>query len=301
MAAEDAESQCQHWAFTWGRSEWTEDIARAKHEELKTHLLPRCKQYIYQLEKGAGGLFHWQGYIRLDRKQRIRRTQFIKEMNPLLPGIQLRPAHDESALKSYSMKDDTRVDGPYMDRQQAPVYKGEDLPTKLLPWQEDLREYLLGPVNEREIVWIYDEEGNIGKSKFCKYMKFHHDMPTLHYMNERDMEHRIVQKAGKKAYLVDLTRAKPAAVGTQDLYVTLESLKNGDVSSGKYEGGDPSFLPPHVVVFANITPKPGLMSLDRYTIVNCKEEGWRQQMEFVKHNEPAAKRFKARRIVSDLG
>ena len=37
------------------------------------------------------------------------------------------------------------------------------------PWQQDLETELDGPVDDRKVIWIYDKDGNIGKSAYTKY------------------------------------------------------------------------------------------------------------------------------------
>ena len=56
-------------------------------------------------------------------------------------------------------------------------------------------------------------------------------------------------------------------------YATLESLVNGMVVSGKYEGGKAFFDSPVVVVFANEPPKKEKMSADRWDIIQLVNLG----------------------------
>lgn len=49
-------------------------------------------------------------------------------------------------------------------------------------------------------------------------------------------------------------------------YGAIESIKNGMIYSGKYEGGQCIFDNPHVVVFANELPDGSKMSRDRWRI-----------------------------------
>ena len=49
-------------------------------------------------------------------------------------------------------------------------------------------------------------------------------------------------------------------------YSAIESLKDGLLFSGKYEGGVKLFPPPHVVIFANFLPDMTKLSIDRWDI-----------------------------------
>ena len=52
---------------------------------------------------------------------------------------------------------------------------------------------------------------------------------------------------------------------------TIESIKNGLVFSGKYEGAQLIFNRPHVICFSNSLPDTTMMSADRWKIVNIRE------------------------------
>ena len=54
-------------------------------------------------------------------------------------------------------------------------------------------------------------------------------------------------------------------------YGCLESIKNGLLYSGKYEGGKVKLSPTHIVCFANHKPEKDKLSEDRWNIVNIDE------------------------------
>lgn len=169
-----------------------------------------------------------------------------------------------TALSKYCMKEDTRVLGPWAD---TVVYLGSDLPSKLLPYQQSLRDYILGPVNNREILWIYDKHGNSGKSIWAKYMFYKHNILKLTWGDTSNMINLICKHGPQRAYIFDMSRTKPKAFSVQDLYNTLEDVKNGYVVNLKYETSTMAMDPPHVVVLANQRPDKGAVSLDRWNVV----------------------------------
>lgn len=49
-------------------------------------------------------------------------------------------------------------------------------------------------------------------------------------------------------------------------YASVETIKDGLVFSGKYEGGTRLYARPHVIIFANWLPDMTKLSLDRWDI-----------------------------------
>lgn len=224
-----------------------------------------CDKYIFQHERTVreDGTWndHYQGYGHLTTKARAK--QLAKDHNKYCPGIEIQPAHDYLALTKYSMKEDTRVRGPWSDK---PIYMGEDLPTLLRPWQTQMRDLVLAPADDRTIIWIYDPIGNSGKSKWCKYMAYRHEMICLSYGKSDDLLNLVSKFPNRKVYAFDLTRAKPALFSNMDLYSCIESIKNGMFVNTKYETSMVLMSCPHIVVYANSLPDLGSLSADRWKI-----------------------------------
>lgn len=261
-------SENQVWVFSlrWTVQNLEMDLDHSK-DLLEGWLKCNCKAWVFQLEDTENNL-HYQGYINVNDK--IRAKTLAKQMNDEFFGIEIRPASNAGKrdLQKYCMKTDSRIDGPWADRK---IYMGADLPTVLLPWQKKLETYLAGPVNPRELIWIYDPEGNSGKSAFCKYMSFHHGACKLTYGNSGDLLNLVSKKRGMKAYLFDLTRTKPALFSSADLYSAMEDVKNGHFVNTKYETEEVLMDQPHVVIFSNQQPDCGCVSEDRWTMVTIPE------------------------------
>lgn len=226
-------------------------------------------KYIIQLERGAQGTLHFQGYINLDSK--IRKSTWIKEINSgPWRGMEISPASKtgKNALKKYAMKRETRVMGPWADTE---IYLGEDLPTTLLPWQLKLKKYLLGEINPREIIWINDPAGCGGKSIFAKYMAFHHGAVKLTFGDAGNLLNLVSKRRGKRIYIFDLTRVKPQKIAMDDMYSAMEDIKNGHFVNLKYETEEILMNPPHIVVFSNQAPDQSGLTDDRWTIMDMPE------------------------------
>jgi len=234
----------------------------AAKNDLVTWLETDAKAWCFQLEDTKDNL-HFQGYANLNEK--IRPKTLAKALNDTFKGIEVQACSNagKRELQKYCMKADTRVAGPWADRK---IYMGQDLMPKLFKWQEKLKNYLLGEVNDREILWIVDEQGCSGKSKFCKYMSFHHKTLKLTYGDAKDLLNLVSKNPCRSAYLFDLTRTKPQAFSTQDLYSAIESVKDGHFINTKYETEEVMMSIPHVVVFSNQWPNRENMSDDRWNV-----------------------------------
>lgn len=231
--------------------------------------------YVYQLELGELGSYHLQGYLKLKKKERVStfKHDFILHWSPHSVHVAPISRLGELALKNYVMKKDTRILGPWGKRE---IYTGSDLKHQIqfYPWQTAVWDFLSGPVNEREINWVYDPAGNTGKSMLCKKVWYEKNSPALVYGSASNLTNLIFKAPTSKIYLFDLTRAKPKDISGQDIYSVMESLKNGVIVNTKYENGQKLFNPPHVWIFANILPKFQSLTADRWkvwTIDDAKE------------------------------
>lgn len=219
---------------------------------------------------------HIQGYSKLERKQRPSALAKIirNELSLIMKdfSIAVQASHDSNALSKYSMKQETRVKNlVFADKS---IYMGKDLPKKedLYPYQKELYEMCLREPNDRDIYWIYDKIGNTGKSKFCKFMSYHMKTPKLEYGKTSDMQNLASKYPNSRAYLFNLTRAKPTQIGEQDLYSTLEAIKDGHYCNTKYNTEMVMQDPSHIIVFANVFPQINLMSRDRWKIMTITDD-----------------------------
>lgn len=264
-------SENQLWVFA-GR--WTIQNIDGTEAECRAKLCAKLKMYcanfIFQLEDTTDNL-HYQIYMKV--REKIRAKKLAIDWNEDLKGIEIRPCSGagKQALSKYCMKDESRVAGPWADK---PIYMGTDLPTTLWSWQRKLEEYLLGPVNPREVIVIVDERGDGGKSAFRKYMYFHHKILGVTFGKASDLLNLVFKMPPTGAYIFNLTRSQPKDASINDIWSTIEDIKDGYVVNTKYETGVMTMDPPHVVVMCNFHPKLEGMSADRWNIVNlgdCEE------------------------------
>ena len=118
--------------------------------------------------------------------------------------------------------------------------------------------------NDRDIVFVYDPQGNKGKTWFAKWFcKKHSDAQYLEPSKKADMAFCLQDDL--RVLFVNVTRSQ--AEHSEYLYAFLESVKDGMVFSPKYESRMKILKPCHVVVMLNSYPKTELLSRDRVVII----------------------------------
>lgn len=108
-----------------------------------------------------------------------------------------------------------------------------------------------GPLLGRSILWVWEEIGEVGKSVFATHLR-HRRRALIIKGLEKDIMYTVSQfilaNGGEapRIIVVDLSRS-----GEKTPWAALESIKNGEISSGKYHSTCESFRRPHVVILAN--------------------------------------------------
>lgn len=137
---------------------------------------------------------------------------------------------------------------------------------KLRPIQEDMLKLMEGQ-NDREIPWIYDECGNIGKSTLADYLCDRGDVFWCSTGGYKDTFHAF-SKNPKPYVVMDITRQEGTDTDKmKHLYGILEAFKTGRAFSGKYDSDSLVFTPAKVLVLSNTTPNLSVWSKDRYTSI----------------------------------
>lgn len=153
----------------------------------------------------------------------------------------------------------------------------EDRQTRLLgkyretlwkDWQANIIQLVETEPDDRTITWVYEKEGNVGKSYLAKYLFLKYDAIIADGKKDNVFNQIKVwmdEKPGldPRLIILDVPRKNLDYVS----YGTLEQIKNGLIYSGKYEGGACAFENPHVIIFANELPHYEEMSKDRWNII----------------------------------
>jgi len=135
----------------------------------------------------------------------------------------------------------------------------------LRPWQQRIDDELRGAAGDRKILWIYETEGNIGKSWYSKYLVA--QKGAVRFPNCRTQDLAMAYK-GEPIVAFDFSRTVDGRVN----YSVIEQLKDGSIFSSKYESRNKYFGSPHIVCFANWLPDLSCCSKDRWDIreINTK-------------------------------
>lgn len=136
---------------------------------------------------------------------------------------------------------------------------------QLRPWQLDLETYLGSDPDDRSVTFYVDEEGNSGKSWFCRYWLTNHmdDTQILSIGKRDDLAYAI--DVTKRYFFFDVPRCNMEFLQ----YSVLESLKDQIVFCNKYQSKTKVFPKPvHVIVFCNERPDYSKMTDDRYMVKN---------------------------------
>ena len=143
----------------------------------------------------------------------------------------------------------------------------EDLFTAatLRPWQEALEMYLQGEVDSRQVIWMWDVNGNVGKSWFATYCAVKHDAFVVGNGKSADIKYAY---RGQRIVVFDFSRSQTDTIN----YQVIEDIKNGRYFSTKYVSEMRIYNPPHVVCFSNSEPKREALSLDRWSVIDLSKD-----------------------------
>lgn len=248
---------------------WSVDHTDDNKDELVLWLKDNADKWVFQAEltnhEGHANP-HYQGYFHTKDKQRSKALAINANVD--LAGVNIQPSSSNGvdALRKYCMKEDSRVAGPWADKK---LYLGNDLWSfsEMPNWQKSLLTLLRRNPGNRKMYWLYDPIGNIGKTKFVKYLVYKQNALGLGYGHSTDVLNLVSKMPNLSVYIWNLTRAKPANLSELDLYSAMESVKDGYFINLKYETSIVLMDPPHVVVMANHLPTLKHISADRWQML----------------------------------
>lgn len=218
-------------------------------------------RYVFQEETGEGGTPHLQGFIHFNQPVAL---STIKSWNPRLHLEQTRSVVQSVAYCSDPTKRTGQLWhlGYSVPSQTRPWILKED---QLYDWQRNLAAEMELPANDRSIIWYQDATGGSGKTAMARYILATFGSKALYLSGgcAKDISYQVVKaKEDPCVVLFNLARSQEGKVS----YAAMETIKDGLIQSGKYEGGMRMFAPPHVVIFANWAPDIAALSADRWMI-----------------------------------
>lgn len=148
---------------------------------------------------------------------------------------------------------------------QTSVYKFP-VPAEWRPWQQDLLMVVDGEPDDRQIIWIYDPVGCMGKTTIMRHILTNVGDAVLLSGKTTDMAYAY---EGQRICMFDIARSEKEFM--DHFYVFAEKLKGGVLFSNKYESGMKTFRPPHVVIFCNFEPDRSKWTEDRLNLWTISE------------------------------
>lgn len=251
-------NQRKEWFFTWN------NYPENGMEMLETVLEPLCEKAVWQEELGANGTPHIQGTFILYVRARWSEFGLPKEIH------WEKTKWKERALE-YCKKERTRNGRTFKKGMPSDLRIIEEL----RPFQRDLETWSLSPPDDRKIVWIADESGCMGKTVFCKYMIERHNAVVATGGRTADIAQILagLAESGRDlnspfTFILNLPRdMRPEHVR----YRAIESVKDGLITSAKYESRTLCFNSPHVFVFANMMPNIEALTMDHWEIYKINQ------------------------------
>lgn len=231
--------------------------AKNSADEIKAFGRAHCDKWVFQLEQGENpqegqpGYLHFQCRFKLrERQRKTGMLMLMQQSNLLVHPNAVRPTSQRAASKAvwtYVMKTETRVEGPWTDRDVDPAI----LPLRLrLPytqpngWQQAV---LQMPFDDRTVHFIVNEAGHAGKSTFGQsHARCHPDdwvYLKVNLKDTREIAEAIVAKYNNGTEFRDMTifinvpRGCAASMNKKEAMQfcnLLEALKDGHMTDRRY-------------------------------------------------------------------
>lgn len=241
-------------------------------ESLRVLFCKYAKKYTFQQERGEKtGQLHFQ--CRVSLKQKMRPTELANKLRN--EGMQkFNVTVTSNANKDndfYCQKEETRVEGTqvYTDENFKYIPRDVRAMVELRPWQKRMIDHCL-TYNERMIDVVIELIGNVGKTRWTRYMECFYDAETLDFANDyKDIMRMAYDMGPKLVYMIDM----PRAISKDKLYQfygAIETLKSGKCFDDRYHYKKRLFDPPRVIIFCNSEPDLRLLSADMWNLWTIK-------------------------------
>lgn len=236
-------------------------------QELKDWFTGKCKKWVFQLEAGGEtGYRHYQ--CRVSLKVRSRTPPAMKGVHPNAWSVTVTENKDEDF---YCVKEETRIDGPWSDRDVEIYIPRQYRGLVLRQWQQQVVE-ISQVFDTRTIHVIYDPIGNKGKSTLASLMELGGkgiDLPPVNDMKELLQVACDICMAKKlrdpNPIFMDLPRSAEKSK-LHGVYCAIEQIKKGKLVDMRYSYKEWWIDSPAIWVFTNVLPDTQLLSRDRWKV-----------------------------------
>lgn len=268
--------QLARWAFTKWVDHWPEDEFDKRCEAFRKGLAEWAKRWVFQLELSPlTKRLHFQGRVDVKGHQ-LRQGEAVKRLGEgAFVRAEVTPNAEASSF--YCMKEESRVKGPWSDKDQ----KQPNMDAILKDWthaepnkvQRTIKN-MMESQDKRQILIIIDREGGSGKTTLamqehglgrgirlpCTLESPHKMMQFLHgLLRPGETQHRSIW--------VDVARAIDYTPKQWSTWlIALEEIKNGYVYDERYSAKTTLFPWPKICVFCNAEPPRAMLSADRWVV-----------------------------------
>lgn len=245
--------------------EFTAPCEKIEFDDLKNFLKLYCKKWVFQKEKSESGYIHYQGKLSLTKKKRFSTMKnFVAEH---ISGMHVLPTVTQNmGLDFYVTKEETRIEGPWNDKDEAIVIA---LPRHLknepewYPWQKTIKDGI-NSYEERIVNVVYDPHGNNGKTTLAMWLAARQLANKLPILNDsKDLMRMVMGLPKLNCYFLDMPRGLEKKK-LANFYAAIEDIKNGYAWDDRYAFKQAFFDPPQIWVFTNSWPDIKLLSIDRW-------------------------------------
>ena len=143
---------------------------------------------------------------------------------------------------------------------------------ELRPWQKHLCEFVDSPVHPRQVVYIHESTGGVGKSFMAGYLQVMKNAVVLQPARKADLLYilsKYVRDPTCNTVVFDVSCSN-AEYGMSVVYTVAEHLKDGRFLVTKYQSDQFAFKPKHVIIFSNEPPDLSAMKSDRWTVCHLQ-------------------------------
>lgn len=247
-------------------------------DQVKDWMRKYAKRWCFQKEEGsATGYIHYQCRISLISKKRL--DCMIKWISETCRGWHVSATSNPTMFAGnefYCMKEDTRIDGPWIDRDDINL---DQIPKRLRndnmewrPFQQTIINMVKEEADDRTCDVLVNFAGKIGKTFMCLWMMARNQCERIPQQKDaRDIMRMVMDLPKRKCYFFDLPRAT-SGKDQGATFAAIEEIKNGYAYDDRYHFKRELFEPPHVWVFMNNRPNTNLLSADKWRLWTVNEK-----------------------------
>lgn len=266
-------SPAKHWEFTLNN--YTEQDILKIESSIRSNSSP-FEVFVGQSEKETTP--HLQCTVSFKKKGRP-----LEHFANMLGHrrCSFRKVRDVKATRMYCSKEDRGS-----DKRNWCLVKGWQRPRGLVTvsygilnkYQKQIVDYFRKPCHplfSREIIWVWEPLGNVGKTILSMYFA---DNARCIVVGGKSNDifcgvaKEVAEDRAPDIVIFDIPRSCKGYIS----YKGIEKIKDGIYYSGKYESGMCRYNRPHVLCFANRPPEMGddIMSEDRWKVIHYDGVGY---------------------------